>query len=310
MEDTKAKSFLTLRRLMLFVAFIIGLFVFISMFKATGNAYYDSAAQYINFSFPNVVTGSSDFLYTIGLNNSNVFTFATAVSESGVIPMRVDANVLLLIAYILVLLVTLGVNVVSFVLKDEKQVNIIRLSISGAMLVFAILFFLSPVLTKLNVADALSRAFGTEINRSHLNVTVYNSVKNGIWTIISGGLIAGSAFVKDCPVKEVKNYKWHVAMIKFFKKIGNWIKGLFSKENKKKEKKPIPEKKPAPKAEAEVVSSPRVDVSEEPKPISEPEVERVSPAPKKEEKPETPKSGGKQAGAKKPATGAKKSPAK
>lgn len=278
--NSKIRSFFSLRRVMTLLAFLVGLFIFIGMFNQTAHIYnYRFDGKYLDLTFNNAVCGNDYFSYEYyrGFNEDIKYSYFTI--ENGNINFDVSPIAIEIVAFVLIFAAVIAVNVIPFFLKNKKTNMVIDLSCAGIILACAVLIFLMPVFAKSSLVKALNGVFSTGNAESNIDKIICSSFAPGFWAIIVCILIVTSDFVKDCFVGEVKNHKWHKGMIYGFKKAGAWLKGLFAQKEKKNVA-TADTKKHAPKAEAEVVTSPRVEVNDEPNQASEPEVERVSPTPK------------------------------
>lgn len=281
----RGKGFLTLKRFMLIITLIVGIAILCLSANQIADVSYRIPFEYktIEFHFEHLIGGHNlvEYKYYWG-DASTYFQRAHVVYETG--NFRVDAVPLVAetVVYIISFISALCAFACSFAIKDKKAQKIVNIFFGSSMLIVALIIFLTPAIAKSSVNNALKDIFDNEgMQGSYsydniVNVSVSGYIAPAIWSIVESALLIGVCFVPDCRLIDVPEQEWHENIMNFFRRIfGHSVK-------KTTINKPVHEKKPREKVNAEVVVSPSVDVSEGPKPVSEPEVERVSPNAKKE----------------------------
>lgn len=271
----RLKEYLTLKRTLLLIAMIASIICFFTSFNHVVSIEESIANTCTTLSNP--VWGKNGFYYSytstnaLDLFNQNNSTAIVNISDKN---FTNPAIAVLLISFILIPLLGIGAFVCDFIVKDKKTNTIIGISIAGVLFILTFLLCFSKAFEKKWIIERVTAFNNTGISIS--NDKFYNCKCSGIfgsvfYALLSTVCVGLTLVFKDCPLPEVKDEKWHLSMMEGIKKAFKWVKNLF----KKKEKKVEP-KKPLPMAEAEVVHSPKVDVSGEPKGVSEPEFEKVT----------------------------------
>ena len=272
----KKKEFFTVKRVLLIAALVASIFVFISSFKHNISVKYNLSGDEIWFIFKNPIWGGRRLTYQYELLDSDYFNH----DLSGLVTF-VDNNfycspVALLLTIVLMVPIIAIINFISsIVTKDDEFKKISSGAAAAALFVFSIFLFMSKLFERIWILDAIEEYtspvvltdFGEidSVSSSHVFWT-------GFWGLLASILTFSSLFVKDRYIGEIK-FK------KEFKKLAQKIKKIF-----KRKPKPVPKKKVLTEIPVEVVHSPQVDVTGEPKPVGDPEIERVSP--KAEDAPE------------------------
>lgn len=261
MKD-KLKAFFTLKRTMVLLAFVIAFIIFCSMGCLSGSIQCNYSGSRIIYTFNNVVCGYS------GL--SKVYETSSFFGTEGVFDSNLSGCAFLVLSFIFVFLSGL-VAALATLIKKQKLRKIIVLSCGCVIFVCAIFMFLAPVFVKSHMINDIRR-ISSFVPSNFEKVKVNGNVCAGIWALIASGLLICSIFGNDCTISDVKEHKWHKKMISIFAAVGRFIENLGEKKEK-------PVKAPAPKVDAEVVTSPQVDVEGEIKPTSDPEIEKVTMTP-------------------------------
>ena len=140
------------------------------------------------------------------------------------------------------------------------------------MLISALsIVFFAPLLVIDNMKSAANIANGnTMLNENFGSAKVTGIGLVGFLMLLMSFAICFTGCIKDCYIGDVKEQMWFKEMVVRCDRIGDWFKNLGKKQEQRN-------RMPLPKAKAEIVASPSVDVSEEKDTVSDPEVERVTP---------------------------------
>ena len=273
----KKKEFFTVKRVLLIGALIASIFVFISSFKHNISIQYKLAGDEVWFIFDNPIWGGSRLTYQYDIFESNLYDHQIDGLVTFVDPSFYVGPVALTITVVLMTPLIAIINFISsIVTKDEEFKKISCAGAAVALFIFTIFLFMSKLFERIWLVNAIEEFIAPtniSIFGEPLKIVSKHVFWTGFWGLLAACLTIASIFAKDRYIGEIK-FK------KEFKKLIAKIKKLF-----KKKPKPAPKKKVLTEIPVEVVHSPQIDVTGEPKPVEDPEIERVSPKTKKVEEP-------------------------
>lgn len=280
MENKKSVS---LKNILLILAMFASVFVLIGSFKHNIQVDYISYSEKIEFSFANPIWGGKNFSYAYYSVGADIFGRHDEIKQVFINENYYCPPVpVLLIAVVFSIISSIAAFVVSIAVKNEKARKITVISLFGLEIVVTVLLFMSKLFERVWLVNRINDYTTPFVigNSGHIDLVKSNHVFwSGFWSLVSSISVGLSLIVKDKKLSDINLSKIWEKVCSPFVKFYAWLKkNLKKKPKKEKKQKPVPEKKPLTEVPVEVVVSPQVDVNEEPKPTSEPEIERVSPS--------------------------------